>query len=109
MDRAGTFEASPFAGDATLLCVNDEEVRVYTYLTDQERAAVANSIDPSDPSKVGTALIAWAGDPRFWQSARMLILYLGPDQATEGLLTTLLGQPFSRGLGRGAGPGSSAC
>jgi hypothetical protein len=107
--EAGSFDAAPLSGQAALMCVNGQEVRVYSYPSDQERAAAASRIDPTDPSNVGTAIIDWAGNPRFWQRDRIVVLYLGRDQATEALLTTILGPPFARGLGRDPGPRGLDC
>jgi hypothetical protein len=49
---------------------------------------------------VGTAIVEWAGRPRFWQGNRILVLYLGESAATEALLTSVLGPPFAEGPGR---------
>lgn len=104
--QADTFDAAPFQGHGVLLCVGREEVRVYAFATDQERAAAASRIDPTDPSHIGTSIVEWMGNPRFWQRDRILVLYLGADPA----LTAVLGQPFARGGGQGlGGPRISAC
>ena len=104
--EAGSFDPTPLSGRATLLCLDGEEVRVYAFSSEQERVAAASRIDPNDASKVGTAIIAWAGNPRFWQRDRILVLYLGGDEAIESLLSSVLGPPFARGLGRLALPGT---
>jgi hypothetical protein len=83
-----------------VVCVDGEEVRVYSYPSEEERAAVASRIDPNDPSNVGTSIIEWDGWPQFWQRDRILVLYLGNDEPTIELLTGLLGEPFAQGLAR---------
>lgn len=50
-----------------------------------------------------------AGNPKFWQRGRILVLYLGNDPAVEGDINTVLGQPFARGQGLAPGPDLSAC
>ncbi len=98
-----TFDPEPLGGRGVLLCVAGQQVRVYVYETAEERAAVAARQDPRDPSNVGTAMVEWAGSPRFWQRDRLIVLYLGSDPAVEAGLTSLLGEPFASGAGR-AGP-----
>ena len=93
-----------------LLCVGREEVRVYLFPTEQARAAAAGTIDPKDPSHIGTSIVEWSGNPRFWARDRVIVLYVGSDAATEGLLTSVIGPPFARGVGGGlGGPRITAC
>ena len=108
--QADRFDPTPLPGQGVLLCVGREEVRVYVFPTDEARVAAAGSIDRTDPSHVGTSIVEWTGNPRFWQRDRILVLYLGADAPTEALLTSALGPPFARGLGGGlGGPRISAC
>lgn len=39
--QADRFDAAPLPGQGVLLCLGREEVRVYTFSSEQERAAVA--------------------------------------------------------------------
>jgi len=98
-----TFSTEPVGGQGHLICVGGEEVRVYLFATDELGAAAAARINPDDPSDFGNAIIEWAGNPRFWQRGPMLVLYLGEDQATEALITGVLGPPFAQGQGPGRG------
>ena len=108
--QGGTFDSAPLTGQGVLLCVGREEVRTYVYRTAQERAAAAGQIDPNDPSHIGSSIAEWMGNPRFWQSGRIIVLYLGSDARTEALLTSVMGPPFARGVGGGLGaPTVSAC
>jgi len=95
----GTFAPDPLPGRGLLLCVNGEVVRLYVYSSTAERAQATARIDRNDPSHVGSAMVDWVGRPRFWQRDRIAVLYLGPTQATETLLTSVLGMPFARGQG----------
>ena len=108
--QADRFDAAPLSGQGVLLCVGSEEVRVYAFSSAQERANAATSIDATDPSHIGTSIVEWSGNPRFWQRDRILVLYLGADAATEAALSSVLGPPFARGVGRGpGGPVLSSC
>lgn len=103
VEQVETFNTEPVGGQGQLLCVGDQEVRVYLFVREEEAAAAAARIDPNDPSNMGNAIIEWVGNPRFWQRGPMLVLYLGEDRATEALITRVLGQPFGQGQGPGRG------
>ncbi len=101
--RVGSgFLADPMPGEGVVVCVGTEAVQVYVLKDHEAALAAASRIDRDDPSKVGTAIVDWAGRPRFWLRDRILVLYVGEDAATDGALRALLGQPFaeSRVAGR---------
>lgn len=109
MRETGAFSTEPLGGQGTGLCVAGQQVRVYVYQTAEDREAVASRIDPTDPSNVGTSIVEWAGNPKFWQAARIVVLYLGSDPAVDSGISTILGPPFARGPGRDPGPDRHAC
>lgn len=104
-----TFDGEPLSGRGVRLCVNGQEVDVYVYHYAADRVADAGLIDPDDPSHIGRAIAEWQGRPRFWQRDRIIVLYLGSDEVTERLLTSLLGRPFAQGRGREPGPMEASC
>lgn len=91
------FDAQPLAFEGVVVCVNGEDIRVYSYSSEQERVAVTARIDPDDPTNIGTSIIEWDGWPRFWQRDRIIVLYQGNDQDTADLLRRVLGEPFAQG------------
>lgn len=103
----GDFTTEPLGGKGVRLCVAGQEVSVYVYETAAERAAVAARIDPNDPSKLGTSIVEWVGNPRFWEMDRLIVLYLGSDPVVESGITSILGPPFARGRGGVAAPNHS--
>ncbi len=103
VEEVGTFSSEPLGGSGQILCVNAEEVRVYLFGSEELASSVAARIDPNDPSNLGNAMVEWVGTPRFWQRGPMLVLYLGDDQAIENSLSSILGEPFARGVGPGRG------
>lgn len=100
--EAGSFDAAPLAPEATNVCVDGEEVKVYVYPSEEERTVATARIDPDDPTNIGTAIVEWAGAPKFWERDRILVLYLGNNDDTTTLIDTVLGPPFARGPGRPA-------
>ncbi len=105
----GPFSPDPFPGRGIVLCVANQEVRVYVFDTAAERAEVTGRIDPENPSNVGTSMVSWAGTPTFWQSDRIMVLYLGDDPALKSGLSGILGEPFASGEGGGPGPRGQDC
>lgn len=103
VEQAENFSTDPVGGEGHVICVGVEELHVYLFGSDEEGAAAAARIDPNDPSNLGNAIVDWVGNPRFWQRGPMLVLYLGEDEATENLISELLGPPFAVGAGRGGG------
>ncbi|MEX2624238.1 MAG: hypothetical protein WD651_10965 [Acidimicrobiia bacterium] len=109
VESAETFATNPLGGEGQLICVGAEEVRVYLFQGTKEATNEAARIDPDDPSNLGNAMVAWAGNPRFWHRGEILVLYLGDNQDTEEVLTEVLGPPFARGTGRDPLRPPSAC
>ncbi|MEO6350081.1 MAG: hypothetical protein ABIP53_05465 [Candidatus Limnocylindrales bacterium] len=93
-----SFVGDPLATQQTIVCANGEDVRVFVYGTPEESVAAARTIDPDDPSHVGTSIVSWDGWPKFWQRDRIIVLYLGRDDGTIDVLTQLMGDPFAQGL-----------
>lgn len=94
---ADSFDGQPLAVEQVTVCVGGEMVRVFSYSSEQERAAVASRIDPTDPTNIGTGIVEWDGWPKFWQRDRIIVVYLGRDQATIDVLSELMGDPFAQG------------
>ena len=109
VSETGAFNTDPLGGQGIGLCVAGQQVSVYVYPTPEDREAVASRIDPTDPSNLGTTIVEWAGNPKFWQADRILVLYLGSDPAVESGISSILGQPFARGQGRDPGPDRHSC
>lgn len=98
-EEDSTFDGDPISRQGVAVCVEGEIVQVYVFGTPQEAQNAASHIDPRNPSNVGTAIIDWAGEPRFWLRDRIIVLYLGKDEAVQTALLTVLGEPFATGQG----------
>jgi hypothetical protein len=99
-----SFLAEPLQGEGVVVCVGAEALQVYVLKDHEAALAAASRIDRNDPSKIGTALVDWAGTPRFWLRDRILVLYLGTDVATDAVLRALLGSPFAEAHEAGRPP-----
>lgn len=111
---AGNVPAPALLGTApTVVCVDDNVVRVYEYPTAVERQRWVDSISP-DGSSVGTAdgssaSVAWAGAPRFYARGRVIALYLGEEGAIIDAMEDLLGDSISPDARPGRGSQGLLC
>lgn len=69
------------------------EVQVYAYDSAEALAADVSQITPD--GNLRTVMIEWIAPPHFFQGERVLVLYLGDDQAAIDLLTDMLGPQFA--------------
>ena len=91
-------EGSPFiAGEASVICVNSRQVRIYEYPSEADRQRDSNSITIEGQFQgPGRAVIAeWIGPPRFFAGGRLILLHLGEEQDTLTLLASILGSTLS--------------
>lgn len=94
------FNTDPLPGEGRILCVDGQQISLYLFDSDAERAEAAALIDPADPSRVGNAIVSWSGNPAFWEVGPALVLYLGPDDELFEELVDGLGEPYATGRGR---------
>jgi hypothetical protein len=102
----GTFVPDPLAGEGVNLCVDGQQVAVYSFASSDDRQKGQARINPTDPFHVGNAIVEWLGTPRFWARDLIIVGYNGSDQAVLARITAALGAPFVVGAvdsGRGQG------
>jgi hypothetical protein len=95
--KDGTFVADPLAGQGVNLCVDGQNVAVYSFATSDDRQKGQARIDPTDPFHVGNAIVEWLGTPRFWARDLIIVGYNGADDAVLTRITAALGSPFAVG------------
>lgn len=69
------------------------DVQVFEYADADRADADAEQIGPD--GHPATMMIHWIAPPHFFRGERLIVLYLGEDQAVIDLLSTLLGPPFA--------------
>ena len=102
--KDGSFVADPLAGQGVNLCIDGQNVAVYSFATSDDRQKGQARIDPTDPFHVGNAIVEWLGTPRFWSRELIIVGYNGSDHAVVTRITAALGAPFVVGAvdsGRG--------
>ena len=69
------------------------EIQVYEYASAGQADTDAAQIEPD--GNLRTAIIEWVAPPHFFRQDRLIVLYVGDDEAAVALLTQLLGPPFA--------------
>jgi hypothetical protein len=87
-----------FSVSGQIILVNGEDVQVFEYPDAAASAAEAAQISP-DASSVGTSMMTWVATPHFYALDRVIVLYVGDNQAVLDALNELLGRPVAEGQG----------
>ena len=95
-----------FSVAARIMTVNSENITVLDY--DDEAAAVAEvkiispdgfdfTVPPSADDEGFGAHVDWIAPPHFYQAGKIIVLYVGENQAIIDLLKSILGPQFAGG------------
>jgi hypothetical protein len=87
-------EQSFFTVTGQILKVNGADVQVFVYDTAEAMEAEAAQV-AQDGGSIGTNMVTWMETPHFYKLGRMLVLYVGEDQAVQDLLESVLGPQFA--------------
>ncbi len=83
-----------FTPEGQSLLVNEADIQVFEYPDGQAMEAEASQVAP-DGTSVGTTMVDWFAPPHFYKSGRILVLYVGDDQAVLDQLNNVLGPQFA--------------
>jgi hypothetical protein len=102
-DGATVTEGAPvedpfFEVEAELLTVNGAEVQVYEFPDEAARQTAQETINATG-NIIGSMTVDWMEEPHFFGAGRLIVLYVGDDQAILDLLSARLGEPFTEGGG----------
>jgi hypothetical protein len=96
VDIKGPVDQPFFSVEGQVIVVSGEDVQVFEYPDPAAAAAAAAQISP-DASSVGTSMMSWVATPHFYALDRVIVLYVGDDQAVVDVLNEVLGQPVAEG------------
>ena len=96
VEPAGDVDQPFFSVGGQVLLVDGGEVQVFEYPDAAVAEAEAALISPN-ASSVGTSMISWLSTPHFYVLDRVIVLYVGDDQAVVHVLNEVLGQPVAEG------------
>lgn len=74
--------------------VNGEDIQVFEYQSEAGAESEVALVSP-DGSSIGTSIPFWIGPPHFYQSGKIIVLYIGENKAVTDLLQELLGSQFA--------------
>jgi hypothetical protein len=83
-----------FSVGGDILKVNGADVQIFEYETPEAMEADAAKVAP-DGGSIGTSMVSWIEPPHFYKAGRIIVLYVGQDQAVLDLLTAALGPQFA--------------
>jgi len=92
----GTTIGLPFSVGPTRVEVDGREIRVFEYTDVASRASDSSAITMGG-YRVHGSPVEWATQPLFWAEGRVLVLYVGEDEALIDLLSRVLGPPLDTG------------
>jgi hypothetical protein len=87
-------EQAFFAVMGQIIKVNGADVQVFEYETAEAMEAEAAQV-AEDGGSIGTSMVSWMATPHFYKAGRILVLYVGDDQAILDLLEGALGPQFA--------------
>jgi hypothetical protein len=94
VSQGETVEQAFFSPTAQILQVNGQDVQVFEY--PDEAAAIEEAATISgDGSGTDTTMVSWMDAPHFYRAGKLIVLYVGSDEATLELLDKVLGRPFA--------------
>jgi hypothetical protein len=96
VEQVGEVDQPFFSVGGQVLSVDGAEVQVFEYPDAAAGEAEAVLISPN-ASSVGTSMMTWVATPHFYALNRVIVLYVGDDEAVVHVLSQVLGQPVAGG------------
>ena len=94
VNPVGEVEQPFFSVKGLVVKVNDNDVQVFEYSDANAAENEAKSISP-DGSSVGTSMPFWVAPPHFYKVEKLIVLYVGENKDTIGILDSVLGPQFA--------------
>ena len=85
-----------FAVKGQVLKVDNEEIQVFEYATEQAAEEDALQVAP-DGCSIGPHMVNWIATPHFFRRDKLIVLYVGDSIAVLDKLTKILGSKFAGG------------
>jgi len=85
-----------FTPQGQIIKLNGEDVQVFEYVSKEEAFQEVMQVS-ADGSSVGTTMITWIDSPHFYQSGKIIVLYIGNTPELVEILIEVLGPQFAGG------------
>ena len=83
-----------FSPEGSIIKVNGADVQVFEYESAEAMENEASQVAP-DGGSIGTNMVMWMDAPHFYKAGRIIVLYVGSDEAVLSLLEKVIGKQFA--------------
>lgn len=90
VEELGEIEQPFFSVPGQRVAIGDAEIQVFEFADEAAAAEAAASISP-DGGEIGLSMVSWIESPHFFESGKLIVLYVGENAQVTGLLEGLLG------------------
>jgi plastocyanin/heat shock protein HslJ len=94
VNPAGEVEQPFFSVKGLVIKINDDDVQVFEYDDANATENEAKAISP-DGSSIATFMPSWVAPPHFYKAEKLIVLYVGENEDTIGILDRVLGPQFA--------------
>lgn len=94
VEPAGSVSQPFFSVEGQAVTVNGEQVQVFEFADAATVDAAAEDISP-DGSSVGTSMMTWVAPPHFYKAGKLIVLYVGENEAVLTALESVLGEQIA--------------
>jgi len=85
-----------FTTQGQVIKLSGEDIQVFEYMSEEEAIKESMQVS-SDGSSVGTTIISWIDTPHFYQTGKIIILYVGNNPEMIEILSEVIGPQFAGG------------
>jgi len=96
VEPAGEVSQDFFSVKGQVIKVNGADVQVFEYESEAAAQEEADLVSPTG-SPIGTTMVSWVETPHFYGAGRLIVLYVGGNDAVTALLEDALGSQFAGG------------
>ena len=96
VELTGTVAQPFFSPQGQVITISGQDVQVFEYASKLEAKAESDLV-ASDGSSVGTSIMTWIATPHFYNSGKLIVLYVGDQRDTIDDLVAVLGTEFAGG------------
>ena len=94
VDPAGQITQPFFTPAGQAIKVNGGDVQVFEYADKSSADSEAGKVAP-DGGSVGTSMVSWVGVPHFYNTVKIIVLYVGSDASIIGAIVKAVGPQFA--------------
>ena len=94
VELIGEVDQPFFPVTGQLIDVNGHDVQVFEFDSVADREQVSATISETG-DVIGSSIPSWIDLPNFWAEGRLIVLFVGQDEALIDLLTGVLGEPIT--------------